>query len=73
MRVSPAIARSIADSRLTADEAMEDGGDVTADASNGKRPEGDSDEEGGDADDLDFDMEAPGRCHGGSGVSRTGH
>lgn len=52
---------------------MEDGGDVTADASNGKRPEGDSDEEGGDADDLDFDMEAPGRCHGGSGVSRTGH
>lgn len=64
MSVSPAIARSRADFRLTADEAMEDGGDATADASNGKRVEGDSDEEG-DVDDLDFDMEAPGRCRGG--------
>jgi hypothetical protein len=52
----------IADHTVVADEAMEDGGDVTADASNGKRPEGESEEEA-DADDADFDMEAPGRCY----------
>lgn len=71
MSVSPAIARSRADFGPTADEAMEDGGDATADASNGKRVEGDSDEEG-DVDDLDFDMEAPGRCRGGSSVLAPG-
>lgn len=48
---------------IVADEAMEEGGDVVAETSNGKRSEGDSDEDGGDAEDVDFDMDAPGRRH----------
>lgn len=45
---------------MIADEAMEDGGDVIADTSDGNRPEGDSDADIGDDEELDFDMEAPG-------------
>ncbi|KAI5453460.1 putative DNA helicase ino80 [Naganishia albida] len=45
--------------KIKTDEAMEEGGDVVAEASNGKRSEGDSDEDGGDAEDVDFDMDAP--------------